>query len=65
MAEKDAREDSALPPSQGKRRKIDVLEHVRNALQGLRFGEITLIIHDGIVVQIDRTEKRRLNGPGQ
>jgi len=65
MAEKNVEDDSASPPSQGKRRKADALEHVRNALQGLRFGEITLIVHDGVVVQIDRTEKRRLNGPGQ
>ena len=30
------------------------------ALQGLQFGQLTVIVHDGVVVQIDRTEKRRL-----
>ena len=65
MAEKSPEDDSPLPPSQGKRRKADALEYVQSALHGLRFGEITLIIHDGVVVQIDRTEKRRLNGLGQ
>jgi len=30
------------------------------ALQGLQFGQLTVIVHDGVIVQIDRTEKRRL-----
>jgi len=29
------------------------------ALEGLRYGQVTIVIHDGAVVQIDRTEKRR------
>jgi hypothetical protein len=37
----------------------DVLEHVRTALAGLRFGEITIAVHDGEIVQIARTEKIR------
>ncbi len=36
------------------------LSHVRDALRGLRFGTVTLIVQDGVVVQIDRTEKRRI-----
>ena len=36
------------------------LIHVRDALRGLKFGTVTLIVQDGVVVQIDRTEKRRL-----
>ncbi|MET0360137.1 MAG: YezD family protein [Sphingobium sp.] len=35
---------------------------VRDILDGLRFGSITLTIHDARVVQIDVTEKTRLNG---
>ncbi len=38
----------------------DVLTHIRGALNGLRFGSVTIIVQDGVVVQIDRTEKRRL-----
>lgn len=30
------------------------------ALEGLKFGVLTVVIQDGVVVQIDRTEKRRL-----
>ena len=37
-----------------------VLAEVRGLLDGLRFGSITLVVQDGVVVQIDRTEKRRL-----
>jgi hypothetical protein len=33
---------------------------IRAAIQGLRFGEVRLIIQDGVVIQIDRLEKRRL-----
>ncbi len=36
---------------------------IREALQGLRYGSVHVIVQDGIVVQIDRLEKRRLT-PG-
>ena len=35
---------------------------IRDALRGLRFGTVQIIVQDGLVVQIDRTEKRRLRG---
>ena len=37
------------------------LERVREALRGLRFGQITLVVQDGVVVQIERTEKLRIS----
>jgi len=37
-----------------------VLERIRDALRGLRFGEVTVIVQDGVVVQVERTEKLRL-----
>ncbi len=36
-----------------------VRENIRQALQGLRFGQITINVHDGEVVQIDRVVKLR------
>jgi hypothetical protein len=36
------------------------LASVREALAGLKFGNVSLTIHEGRVVQIDVTEKRRL-----
>jgi hypothetical protein len=37
----------------------DALQLIREALQGLRFGEITVAVHEGEIVQISRTEKVR------
>ena len=36
------------------------LDQVRKAVQGIRFGEVRLIIQDGLIVQIERVEKQRL-----
>jgi hypothetical protein len=36
------------------------LARVREALSGLRYGEVTVIVQDGVVVQVERTEKLRL-----
>jgi hypothetical protein len=36
------------------------LDEVRSAVEGIRSGEVRLIIQDGIIVQIERVEKRRL-----
>lgn len=33
---------------------------VREALSGLRYGNVSLTVHEGRVVQIDVTEKKRL-----
>ena len=40
------------------------LNQIRDALRGLRFGNVVVLVQDGVVVQIERTEKRRLNKPG-
>ena len=32
----------------------------RDALRGLKFGTVTMIVQDGVVIQVERTEKRRL-----
>jgi hypothetical protein len=36
------------------------LEEVRASLKNLRYGSVTIIVQDGVIIQIDRTEKRRL-----
>lgn len=38
----------------------DELNQIQAALKGLRFGSVSITVQDGVVVQIDRTEKRRL-----
>lgn len=36
------------------------LEQVRTAVKGIRFGEVRVVIQDGVIVQIERVEKQRL-----
>lgn len=37
-----------------------VVAEIASALHGLQFGHITVVVQDGVVVQIDRVEKRRI-----
>jgi len=53
------RSDTAQTPT------VDVgqdsaLEHIRDALRGLRFGLVSIVVQDGVVIQIERTERKRL-----
>ena len=41
----------------------EALERIRAALRGLRFGTVTAIVQDGVVIQVDRTEKVRVPRP--
>jgi hypothetical protein len=34
---------------------------ILEALRGLRFGAVEIVVHDGRIVQIERKEKLRLN----
>lgn len=36
------------------------IEHIRDALRGLRFGLVSIVVQDGVVIQIERTERKRL-----
>jgi hypothetical protein len=38
----------------------DPVNQIRDSLRGLRFGSVNIIVQDGVIIQIDRTEKRRL-----
>jgi hypothetical protein len=40
----------------------ELLQMVVAALEGLRYGSVLLTVHDGRVVEIQRTEKLRVNG---
>ena len=37
---------------------------VREALQSIRFGTISLVVQDGRVIQVDKSEKIRINRGG-
>jgi hypothetical protein len=55
-------ERSAAPPATGgeQAHAAHAIERIRDALSGLRFGTVTVIVQDGFVVQVERTEKLRL-----
>ena len=42
---------------------VAALQHVRDALRGLAYGTISIAVQDGVIVQIDRNEKIRLDRP--
>jgi hypothetical protein len=35
------------------------LRQIEDALRGLQFGQVTIIVQDGVAVQVERTERRR------
>lgn len=39
------------------------LRRIGDALAGLRYGSVLVIVQDGVIVQIERTEKTRLDKP--
>ena len=41
-------------------RADDGLERITAALRGLRYGTVTAVVQDGVVVQVERTERFRL-----
>jgi hypothetical protein len=40
---------------------VPALERIQTALRGLRYGTVTAIVQDGVIVQVERTEKIRLD----
>jgi hypothetical protein len=50
---------SPLSSTRDPRQLEPALEHIRQALIGLQFGEVSVIVQDGVVVQVERIERRR------
>jgi len=57
MSETILSSKSDLPP--------EWLRVVQQKVESLRFGVVQLVVHDGRVTQIERTEKTRLNAGGR
>jgi hypothetical protein len=52
---------SASPPPTGRQLPTEEeLREIAASLRGMRYGSVTIVVQDGVVIQIDRTEKRRL-----
>jgi hypothetical protein len=63
MSQNESREDVPAEPVIEDTREREIAQ-IRDALRGLKFGAVNIVVQDGVVVQIDRTEKRRLRKPG-
>lgn len=34
---------------------------IQESLRGLRFGQVLLVVHEGAIVQVERTERKRIS----
>ncbi len=55
-----AHSPGSTAPTSGLDPQPDWIALVREKVEGLRFGVVQLVVHDGRVTQIERTEKTRL-----
>ena len=62
MFESSARRMPRLPRTEGGNAGR-VMDRVQEALDGLRYGEVTVVVQDGIIVQVERTDRMRLPRP--
>jgi hypothetical protein len=53
-------ESQPATPSPAAEREEAALRVIRDALRELQFGSVTAVVQDGVVVQVERTEKHRL-----
>ncbi|HZZ79922.1 MAG TPA: DUF2292 domain-containing protein [Gemmataceae bacterium] len=47
-------------PAGGDAEKVVPVQAILQALRDLQFGSVTLVVQDGVVVQVERVEKTRL-----
>jgi len=50
-----------VPAARDESRVDQALTQVRQALTGLQYGQIAITVQDGVVIQIERIERVRLN----
>ena len=48
------------PDARENERRDRLVTFILETLKGLQYGELTLIVQDGVVVQVNRIEKRRV-----
>jgi hypothetical protein len=51
--------DSLHSPKRDPRQFDPTIEYIRQALVGLQFGQVSVIVQDGVVVQVERIERKR------
>jgi hypothetical protein len=52
---------ATVPPERHTTNADAALSRIGDALRDLRYGSVLAIVQDGVVVQIERTEKTRLD----
>lgn len=58
-------DDVGVSPADVLDRADEALGRIRAALRGLRYGTVTAIVQDGVIVQVERTEKVRVDRKGK
>ena len=53
-------QSAGAKPQARQEQAADEVKAILDAVRSTRFGEVTVIIQDGLVVQVNRLEKRRL-----
>lgn len=56
-----ARVNSAGTDPKRKGLHATLIQSLKEAVRDMKYGSITLVIQDGVVIQIDRVEKIRIN----
>ena len=51
---------SAGSNSNGRLPTEDELREIAASLRGMRYGSVSIVVQDGVIIQIDRTDKKRL-----
>jgi hypothetical protein len=46
-------------------RSEEAIQRVLDAIRGLRYGQVTVIVQDGVIIQIERTQRTRLKKSGR
>jgi len=57
----DAPAPTELERAAARIRPVSALTAIAAAISGLKFGQVTVIVHESRVVQIERTERQRLS----
>jgi hypothetical protein len=61
MSRHDAPLTAATPGPASRQFPTDEeLREISASLRGLRYGSVSIVVQDGVIIQIDRVEKRRL-----
>jgi hypothetical protein len=65
MSNADAKSQSQRSESNEIASNDPSLQRIREALRGLRYGSVNVIVQDGLVIQIDRLEKFRVRNSNE